>query len=293
VKIAVGKTFNELVVNNDKDVFVSFSSEWCGPCKQLEPVFEKLAIKLANNPNIVLVKIDAQSNETPDFPVNNYPQLKFFLKGRKVDPIDYQMPRNFDNMLMFLKQHTTYPWVNPSFRSQAVPARNDEPAQIVVRNTYEGMVLNTGRDVLIIFYDSTRPEHQKSLSVFKLAAEKFNNNPGYLFATYDIYQNEMPLGLHLERFPTVLLLLRGRKHDPIEFVGNNKIVREYINFLKNHGTVSWIEPKKIGEKNVQYDPNALIRKISTDTYNQFAFEDSKDSVIIFVGNGKIANYLFL
>lgn len=64
VKVIVGKNFDDVVVNNQKDVLVEFYAPWCGHCKTLAPIYEDLAQQLAKvNPNVVLSKCDSTANE--------------------------------------------------------------------------------------------------------------------------------------------------------------------------------------------------------------------------------------
>lgn len=42
----VGKTFEEIVSNPEKDVLIEFYAPWCGHCKSLEPKFNELGEKV-------------------------------------------------------------------------------------------------------------------------------------------------------------------------------------------------------------------------------------------------------
>ena len=83
VKVIVGLSFDDIVRNTTADVLVEFYAPWCGHCKQLAPIYEAVAKKLANNKNIVLAKVDATANEVPGVSIKGYPTLKFFLNGKK------------------------------------------------------------------------------------------------------------------------------------------------------------------------------------------------------------------
>ena len=46
LQVVVGKTFNEIVNDETKDVLIEFYAPWCGHCKSLEPVYKELGEKV-------------------------------------------------------------------------------------------------------------------------------------------------------------------------------------------------------------------------------------------------------
>ncbi|MDL2143444.1 thioredoxin domain-containing protein [Flavobacterium tructae] len=53
--------FNNLL-KTDKKVLVDFYTEWCGPCKQMEPYLLKMQKEMADK--VVIIRIDVDKNET-------------------------------------------------------------------------------------------------------------------------------------------------------------------------------------------------------------------------------------
>ncbi len=66
-------------------VLVDFWAEWCGPCKTLTPLLEKVVA--ANAPRVKLVKIDVDKNQTlaAQFRIQSIPTVYAFLGGAPVD----------------------------------------------------------------------------------------------------------------------------------------------------------------------------------------------------------------
>jgi len=105
VVVLKGKSFAELVVNNDKDVFVEFYAPWCGHCKQLTPTWNSLGKKFKSVENVVIAKMDATANEIDikGFEAKGFPTL-YFVKGNdKTNPIKYEGARELDDLVSFVQ----------------------------------------------------------------------------------------------------------------------------------------------------------------------------------------------
>jgi thiol-disulfide isomerase/thioredoxin len=62
---------------------------WCGHCKQLEPVFKKLAKRFAKVDSVVIAKMDGTENEHPELEVKGFPTLFFVPAEKGAKPIPY------------------------------------------------------------------------------------------------------------------------------------------------------------------------------------------------------------
>jgi len=106
VKVVVGKTFDSIVLDTTKDVMVEFYAPWCGHCKTLAPKYEKLGESFANEPSIVIAKVDSTENDTP-VDIKGYPTIKFFPANNKAKPIDYDGERAEGPMADFIRKHAS------------------------------------------------------------------------------------------------------------------------------------------------------------------------------------------
>ncbi|XP_042510521.1 protein disulfide isomerase-like 1-4 [Macadamia integrifolia] len=111
VKIVVGKNFDEIVLDESKDVLLEIYAPWCGHCLELEPIYNKLAKHLRSIDSIVLAKMDGTTNEHPRAKVDGFPTLLFFPAGNKSsDPTTVETDRTEEGLYKFIKKHASIPF---------------------------------------------------------------------------------------------------------------------------------------------------------------------------------------
>ncbi len=74
--------FQEKVLKNTKPVLVDFFAIWCGPCKMLVPVLEKLSQEKKEELDIIKVDTDNFSDLAASFRVQSIPTLILFKDGK-------------------------------------------------------------------------------------------------------------------------------------------------------------------------------------------------------------------
>ncbi|KAK8596452.1 hypothetical protein V6N13_001076 [Hibiscus sabdariffa] len=111
VKIVVGNNFDEIVLDESKDVLLEIYAPWCGHCQSLEPTYNKLGKHLRGIDSLVIAKMDGTTNEHPRAKSDGFPTILFFPAGNKsFDPITVDTDRTVVAFYKFLKKHASIPF---------------------------------------------------------------------------------------------------------------------------------------------------------------------------------------
>tara|TARA_B100001123_G_C15060255_1_gene927263 strand:- start:75 stop:401 length:327 start_codon:yes stop_codon:yes gene_type:complete len=88
------ESFENDVLKSSKLTLVDFWAEWCGPCKQIGPILEKIALQKENILKIVKLNIDENPQSPQKYGVRGIPTLIIFNKGKLIDSKIGSMPES-------------------------------------------------------------------------------------------------------------------------------------------------------------------------------------------------------
>ncbi|MET9712031.1 thioredoxin [Nocardiopsis alba] len=93
VKTVTDADFKKEVLSSDLPVLVDFWADWCGPCKQMAPVLDKLAEEHGAKLKVVKLNTD-QNPQTPrEYNVMSLPTMNVYKGGEVVKQLIGAKPK--------------------------------------------------------------------------------------------------------------------------------------------------------------------------------------------------------
>jgi thioredoxin 1 len=121
-----GDSFESFTAQQGKVVIIDFYADWCGPCRKLAPILDRVAAESGGLVVIGKVNVDQQRELAGQHKVHSIPDVRIFRNGKQVDrfvgaPGETQVRERIEGHTRGLSS------AGPAAEGQS-PAENPQPA---------------------------------------------------------------------------------------------------------------------------------------------------------------------
>jgi thioredoxin 2 len=106
--------FREVVLQASLPALVDFWAPWCGPCRVVSPIVERLAGTLAGKMKVAKLNTDASPATANQYGIRGIPTLVLLQDGKEIDRITGAMPES-----------ALRPWLEQRVQKASSPAASE------------------------------------------------------------------------------------------------------------------------------------------------------------------------
>jgi len=94
VKEFTDANFQSEVLNSTEPVLVDFWAPWCGPCRQIAPLIDQLAVENQGSAKVGKVNVDENQRLAMTYGIEAIPTLLFFKDGQPIQKVQGAKPKS-------------------------------------------------------------------------------------------------------------------------------------------------------------------------------------------------------